>query len=69
MAGLLSEFSGDFAGAANCYREAARLSRGDPVELAGRRVDLAGLAQLEYLQEGEGSNRLFELLKGQTEPP
>ncbi len=69
VAGLLSEFSGDFAGAANCYRAAARLSRGGPIELAGRRVDLAGLAQLEYLQKGEGSNRLFELLRGQTEPP
>lgn len=69
VAGLLSEFSGDFAGAANCYREAAGLSRGDPIELAGRRVDLAGLAQLEYLRKGEGSNRLFGLLKGQTEPP
>lgn len=69
VAGLLSELSGDFTGAANCYREAARLSRGDPIELAGRRVDLAGLSQLEYLQKGEGSNRLFELLRGQAEPP
>ncbi len=69
VAGLLSEFSGDFAGAANCYREAARLSRGGPIDLAGRRVDLAGLAQLEYLRKAQGSNRLFELLRGRTEPP
>ena len=73
VAGLMAEFSGDFSGAINCYREAARLSGGRPIELAGRRVDLVGLEEMAYLQDlalsqKKAGNRLFELLKGPLGP-
>ncbi|NKB68413.1 MAG: hypothetical protein GKR89_15225 [Candidatus Latescibacteria bacterium] len=73
VAGLLAEFSGDFRGAANCYGEAARLSGGRAIDLAGRQIDLTDLQQMDYLDElgqaqKKAGNRLFELLQSPWGP-